>query len=443
MPLRPPSSYVGVGVRSVRPRAGDLTGLRPAAVAAVAAASGRLTRMFGFGGQVLPGRIALALQPDCLAGLAAGRRVALVSGTNGKTTTTALLTAALARLGPVASNSSGANMPDGIAAVLLANPARLVAAEVDEQYLPAMTAQLDPAVLVLLNLSRDQLDRVGETRRTARRWRDAVARSTTTVIANCDDPLIAWAAREHGRVVWVAAGAGWGADRRVCPDCAHALRIDRSSGAWGCTQCGAARPDPSWAVVPVGSEGASGLRGPDGVVRLLRPALPGGVNRGNAALAIAAADRFGVPIDTAVDASCHVDQVAGRYAIARTPRHRLWLLLAKNPSGWCAILDMLRGRRQPVVIAVNAAEADGRDTSWLYDVPFGSLAGCQVIATGARAGDLGVRLSYAGVAHTTVVGDALAALAQLAPGPVTVVGDYTSFRDACRALRRSGTVHAA
>src|SRR5579871_5697703 len=155
-----------------------------------------LSRRLGRGdGTVIGGRVSLLLDPDALARLGAGHRVSLVSGTNGKTTTTRLLAAALRTAGPVVINPQGSNLPPGLVAGLAtAAPGAAAALEVDEAWLGAAADALVPATITLLNLSRDQLDRTAEVRRLADRWRAVAARATAAVVANADDPLVAWAA---------------------------------------------------------------------------------------------------------------------------------------------------------------------------------------------------------------------------------------------------------
>ncbi len=406
--------------------------------AAVATAAASITRwackLAGHAGQVLPGRVALRIDRAYLAKLSSHRTIALVSGTNGKTTTTAMLAAALRPHGPVASNASGANMLGGLATALLDSRARRAALEVDEQYLPAAMREIRPAAVLLLNLSRDQLDRVGETRATAQRWREAVTGSDAVIIANADDPLVCWAAERHPRVTWVAAGGIWGPDGSICPWCIHPLDTAIGVTGWRCSHCGATRPDPDWTITPTEPHGNASLRGPHHAALPLRPALPGAVNLGNAAMAIAAAATLNVPAPQALRAACEIDEVSGRYAIAHYADRTVWLLLAKNPAGWAATLDLIADRDDPVIISINAAQADGYDTSWLYDVPFEQLGDRLVIATGARADDVGVRLGYADIPHRTVHAGIRQVLRGLPAGTITLIGDYTSFRDARTAL---------
>lgn len=393
----------------------------------VGAAAAAMSRRVGFAGGMVGGRIALMLHPGCLAELAADRHVALVSGTNGKTTTTAMLAAALGAVGPVASNSTGANMLDGLTAAFAGSPASLVAGEIDEWYLPEAIAQVRPRVVALLNLSRDQLDRSGEIRRLTCRLAEVAALPDPAVfVANRDDPHVVLAVRAAARVVWVAAGSDYSLDRASCPNCGHQLQVEGEG--WSCPRCGLLAPPPQWRLT------GDCLTAPDGRQILISTAVPGPVNLSNAAIAVVAATLMGVPPDVAADAAASVRNVAGRYATVCHDDHQVRCLLAKNPAGWAAVLDLVAGQDEPMVIAINAAQADGRDTSWLYDVPFERLAGRQVVATGDRAADLGVRLSYAEVAHHTV-DDPIRALRLVPAGAVTLVADYTSFH---RTQRRLG-----
>ena len=390
------------------------------AVLRLGSVAARASRAAGYEGQMIGGRLALMLRPDCLAELARGRRVVLVSGTNGKTTTTAMLAAALGTREPVASNSSGANMLDGLTAALADSPARTAVGEVDELHLPAAARATCPEALVLLNFSRDQLDRATELREIVTRLRAfAAEQPDLPVLANCDDPNVVYAAAAFRQVVWAGVGTSWSGDADNCPHCGHRLQVEQQHH-WHCPRCLLRRPQPEW------ERDGGALVGPRGERFALQPRLPGEVNEINAAMAASTAAAFGIAPDRAVSAVSAVDDVAGRYRTLAVGQHQVRLLLAKNPAGWAATLDLLVAANTPIVISVNARQADGRDTSWLYDVEFERLAGARVVVTGERAADLGVRLSYAEVPHGSAP-SALAALDQLPPGPVLVVGDYTSF----------------
>jgi UDP-N-acetylmuramyl tripeptide synthase len=394
-------------------------------------AASQLVRRCGRSGGIIAGRIALAADPDALPRLAAERSVALVSGTNGKSTTTVMLAAAWSTGGAVATNVGGANMPDGLVAALLDRAdAGRAALEVDEPYLPRVLRAVNPAVVVLLNLSRDQLDRVLQVGQLAGRIGQALReRPESVVVANADDPSVVAAAQAGRRTVWVSGGgAAWTADAAACPSCGALLVL--YSGGWRCDRCPLRRPQPDWELR------GERLTGPGGQDVALRVGLPGRINRSNAAFVVAAADALGVPMNAAVDAIAGVREVHGRYRVMARGPHQVRLLLAKNPAGWQEMLDFLAGGTAPIVLAVNSRPADGRDPSWLWDVPFERLGERQLVAAGDRAEDLSVRLTYAGLAHT-MVPDPISALGVVEAGQVDLVGDYTSVLAAARRLQET------
>ncbi|MGH3972389.1 MAG: MurT ligase domain-containing protein [Pseudonocardiaceae bacterium] len=390
-----------------------------------------LSRRLGLGaGSIIGGRVTLALDRHALRRLAAGRRVVLVSGTNGKTTTSHLTAAAVRTVTPVAHNASGSNMPDGIVAALVsARDAEYAVIEVDELHLAAVADAVDPAVVVLLNLTRDQLDRATEVGAIAAAVGHALARHPeTVVVANADDPMVVSAAGRATRAIWVAAGASWMGDASTCPHCGRTLDVplDATEPGWQCA-CGLARPTPDWWI-------EDGKAYTADAVLPLDIRLPGQINLSNAAMSLAAACAAGVPGGQAASALREVEVVAGRYAVVRRGSQDLRMLLAKNPAGWAGMLSILSEPR-PLLVIINAREADGRDTSWLWDVPFEQVTRRPVLASGERAADLGVRLSYAGLEHQTV-SDPLTALAALPDGMVDVVANYTAFRYFRRRLSR-------
>jgi UDP-N-acetylmuramyl tripeptide synthase len=383
-------------------------------------ATAALSRRLGLGaGSIIGGRVTLVLDRQALRRLAAGRRVVLVSGTNGKTTTSHLGAAAARPPGRVAHNAGGSNMADGAVAALAEAPdAEYAVIEVDELHLAAIAEAVDPAVVVLLNLTRDQLDRATEVGAIASVVGNALARHPrTVVVANADDPM-------------VVSAASWLGDASSCPRCGQTLTFTTPThgelARWEC-DCGLARPTPDWWIEDGKACTADAMLPLD--IR-----LPGQVNRSNAAMALAAACAVGVPADQAASALREVDVVAGRYAIVHRGGQDLRMLLAKNPAGWAGMLSMVSDPR-PLLVIINAREADGRDTSWLWDVPFELLTSRQVVASGERAADLGVRLSYAGLEHQTV-SDPLDALAALPGGEIDVVANYTAFHQFRRQLSR-------
>ena len=272
-----------------------------------------MSRLAGRGdGSVIGGVVGLRVEPGLLSLLAADRQIVLVTGTNGKTTTTRLITSALSALGQeVASNAFGANMEAGLAAALGQAPdAPYAVLEVDEKYVPAVLRATGARVVTLLNLSRDQMDRAAEIWLVARRWRDAFqAAPDCRVVANADDPLIVWAASGAAEVTWVAAGQRWHEDSWCCPRCGSHLR--RDDLGWRCGECDFTRPAARWVL-----DGESVIDS-TGEVTELKLALPGRANRSNAVVALAVAEVFRVRPAQALPKMRTVTSVAGRYTQVR------------------------------------------------------------------------------------------------------------------------------
>jgi UDP-N-acetylmuramyl tripeptide synthase len=225
---------------------------------------------------------------------------------------------------------------------------------------------------------------------------------------------------------WVATGARWTEDSLVCPRCGGACH--REDVDWWC-DCGLRRPRPDWWLE--GDDLVSGA----GRWRLSL-GLPGDVNRANAAFAVAATARLGVAPEAALVAMREIRHVVGRYDVFADASHRARLILAKNPASWAEALATVASSHSSLVLAFNSDGVDGRDPSWLYDVPFADLAGRPVVVTGRRATDMVVRLEMDGLDDVSVAADVVAAVAMLPAGDVDIVANYTAFQEARRLLRR-------
>lgn len=422
-------------------RPGAPSGLGPASRLRLATAVGAgrlaatLSRLAGRGsGASIRGQVMTRIDPEALAKLLQGRRIAAVSGTNGKTTTTHLLAAAVrAGLGAhdadrVVTNADGANLHYGIASALSQAPrADLAILETDERVVADIIRLGRPEVLVLLNFSRDQLDRNHEIKKLARSWRDALAEAGEdgpVVVANAEEPLVVWAARAAHRVVWVDTASTWQEDATMCPECG-AILLRRNPhpetgdpGDWDCPAC--SMSEPSAAIRVENGQ----IIDRHGVAHDPQLQVPGGFNVGNAACALAAAEQLGVGVHDALAGMRTVTSPAGRFATTHYGTTSARLLLAKNPAGWHEALPLLES--DTVVLAIDAVAADGRDLSWMWDVDYEQLAGKKVIATGPRAQDLAVRLAYAEV-ECTVITDLAAALTDL-DRHVDVLSTYTPFQ---------------
>lgn len=389
------------------------------------------SRVAGKGsGASVRGQILTRLVPDAFALLLRGRRVLSVSGTNGKTTTTHLLAAAVrtglgANAARLVTNADGANLHYGIASALSqARHADIAVLETDERVVSDMIEAARPEILVLLNFSRDQLDRHHEIKALGRAWREALAKAGDqgpVIVANACDPLVTWSAGTAARVIWVETDTVWHADGALCPACGELLVRVPASGRdrWDCPGCELTQPDASYRV-----DGREIVLPDD---QRVTPDLqvPGSFNISNAACALAAAVEFGVGVEDALAGMHTVTSPAGRFATARFGQTDARLLLAKNPAGWAEALPLAQS--DPVVLAIDSVAADGKDVSWLWDVDYEQLAGRRVICTGPRAQDLAVRLSYAEVEHT-IEPDLERAIAGSGAAAVDVIATYTPFQ---------------
>lgn len=353
-------------------------------------------------GETIKGRVILALDKNAIAKLATKRDIILVSGTNGKTTTTANL-ARILEVGTgekVNSSETGANMLAGVAAVLAQKPAhRFVVLECDELYLPTLYKLLSPKVIVLLNLSRDQLHRTGEVRKVANLWHNRFNRDDVTLIIDRDDPFLEFAAANAGHVIRVTFGGRKHPDAATCPNCANIL--DWSLGDYRCS-CG------------LGSKLAQ-VRADQ---RLSGPAR-------NAVLAIEAARLMGaiIPVELQEELTTNPpDRVSEFVVNTRNVQTRL----AKNPESWRESLINIKA--QNVILALNARGIDGRDTSWVWDIDFSKLIGKNVVCIGERKLDIAYRLNVQGV-NVSIAENFSSAVNQFSSGQIEAIASYTAFFD--------------
>jgi lipid II isoglutaminyl synthase (glutamine-hydrolysing) len=415
------------------------------AVAGAARLVGAVIRATGRGqGATLPGLLAERCAPGITRRRAARlERAVLVSGTNGKTTTTAMLATALAADGRRAvSNGAGSNLYRGLATALLGadEAAQDAVLEVDEAVLPRAIQELRPALVVLLNLTRDQLDRHHEVAGLASRWRRAVAGLPTaaTAIAGGGDPRTAWAAEVAPHAVLVGMpGAGLGRDGAGCP-CCGALLDQARSGGYACGRCGWTPRPLSVRVERRGAEVELHGLGARAAARL--PVAADGYAL-DAGMAWTAAVRLGADPAAAMAAIAGLGVVQDRYALRSVGGVPVRMLLAKNPAGWDEALTAAADRGRAAVVAVNGGGPDGRDTSWLWDVEIARLSGRPlVVATGERAEDVALRLEVAGVPCAVVrpLETAIALAGGTAGHGVDLFADYTAFRRAQELTGRHG-----
>ncbi|HEY1596761.1 MAG TPA: MurT ligase domain-containing protein [Thermoleophilaceae bacterium] len=431
-----------------------------------------LSRRLGRGGgTTVPGRVLLRLAPGAIAtlGKKLQRGSVVVSATNGKTTTASMLAAALEASGAeVVHNRAGSNMNWGVATALIdagRSPGQIGLFEVDEAWLDRVARDLDPGLIVLSNLFRDQLDRYGELELVATRWREAVAALPhAQLVVNGDDPQVGSLARPGGRVFGlddprVARPAlQHAADSKYCLRCGtpydYAAAYVGHLGDYRCPKCGHARPTLDVTARDIelrGLDGASfGLVASEGETRIdLR--LPGLYNVYNALGAAALALTLGVSLDDVRDGLGRFSAAFGRFERIAIDDRRVLMLLIKNPAGANeAIRTLVEGAAPRVaVIALNDAIADGRDVSWIWDVDFEPLLSSldRLVATGSRAAELALRFAYGGFDRDRieVVPSLDAALDRglaLTPagGELTLLPTYTAMLALRRTLASRGHV---
>jgi len=403
---------------------GALFGAKLTAARAIGAASRASGRG---GGTTLPGRVLLRLEPQALRKLGArlDGTTTVISATNGKTTTAGMIAAALQADGrrPV-HNRAGSNMTWGVATALLEQSGHEGLFEVDEAWLSRVAEQLDPSLMVLGNLFRDQLDRYGEMEALADDWGRTVAARAgrTRFVLNADDPTIADLGRDaagepRGDVAYFGIEDASQAlpelqhafDAKHCRRCGHPYAYDRAFvghlGHYSCPGCGARRPEPTVAATEIELRGMEGsrvtLRTPAGEMRLELP-LPGLYNVYNALAAVAAALELGVAPERIASALGGMRAAFGRVETIEAAGKRLSILLIKNPAGANEVLRTLvleAGEEGlDLWIALNDRIADGRDVSWVWDADFELLAGTvrRIVCAGTRAPEMALRLKYAG-----------------------------------------------
>lgn len=396
--------------------------------------SAYVSRLLGRGGgQALPGLLAEWLDPDLARKLVVGlpHGVIIVTGTNGKTTTTKLIRAALEAAGEqVLSNTTGSNLKRGVVSALITaadwrgglRRKTIGLFEVDEASLRQVAPLLQPSHILVLNLFRDQLDRYGELDTTAALIGQGIAATKAQLYLNADDPLVASLAKYAGsssseRVsffgieglpVQASTAYQMATDSDRCPVCHERLEFSRvfygHVGHYRCHYGHFSRPQPGVAITSVASADLQGSRftlALDGHRSEFSFPLPGTYNLYNALATVSLGYGLGLDIETMRSTLARAEPAFGRVEQVAIKGRMVYLLLIKNPAGFTQVLEtFLIGHKEPrVMLAVNDLDADGRDVSWLWDVPLEALTPMKpvVVTAGIRGADMALRLHYAGI----------------------------------------------
>ena len=413
-------------------------------------AAGALSRRLHLGGGTsIAGLVAQKVYPDIVGHLATQLEFGsvVVTGTNGKTTTSAFIAAILSDAGlRVWRNREGSNLMGGIASSLVvrALPNGLLRRagqamtifEVDEAVVPQVVETVSPRVAVFINLFRDQLDRYGEVDSVAARWEQAVTNLSidTILVLNADDPATANLGKLFaGRVLYFGiddpaldltkqqgkSERHQVSDTRTCPRCGgdytYEMRFFSHMGHYRCSSCGHERPQPDVRVVKAQTDDFDRLR--IGISSSVLPAtqpreivipLPGIYNVYNALAAAAVTQALGIGWEPIVTGIEQFKPIFGRGERIQVEGRTLRLLLAKNPTGFNEVLRTLFSDEDTVrhvLFVLNNNIADGRDVSWIWDVDFERTVGqtATLVAAGSRALDLALRLKYAGVSQQEMI----------------------------------------
>lgn len=348
-------------------------------------------------GETISGRVLLALYPRAITELSKNKKIICVSGTNGKTSTTKALVSiisSISKLGTVATSPSGSNLERGVAAALM-QKSDFAVLEVDELHLSRVIEEAKPKVVLLLNLTRDQLHRMHEVKRVADRWaKSASAAPGTLFVGDVDDPFVAVALNSAAQSKRISFGGRKHQDGAVCPSCGKYLKWVRNN--YKCP-CGLTNSNPD----EIFEAGSAAFR--------------------NATMANVVGKYLGAkPI--AVDEKSlerSVDQIhKGVKANIR---------LTKNPASWTEALKSVTGDN--AVLIVNAREVDGIDTSWLWDISFSGLSGKRVVVCGERALDIAYRLHVEGI-EAEITSSFKDAISKFESGAsVQVLAAYTAFHE--------------
>ncbi len=398
--------------------------LRKIAAIVVGKVISSLSRIAGHQGSTLPGKMASRIYPPLLKELGNNtyRDTFIITGTNGKTTTTNMIAAIIREQGSsYVHNQAGANMLAGITTAFIGRtnftgtrPSDYALLETDEANVPHLLTILKPRFILITNFFRDQLDRYGELDYTINLIKEAVKKSDVELILNADDPLQSHFSPETGRHSWYYGFGDTEYDTfvgsesregRYCVICGHELEYSRfhyaQLGVFHCPQCHNHNPGPDFIGSDLKMTPQIHLKVNDMVIE---SPYQGFYNAYNILATAALASLAGIEADVIQRAIAGFQPEAGRMETFTISGKRVVLILVKNPTGLNQSLCMLAQDSSPknLFMALNDNAADGRDISWIWDAEVEVITGEEnrinrVICSGQRSGDMAVRIKYSGL----------------------------------------------
>lgn len=424
----------------------------------------KLLRLIGRGGTAIPGKIALKICPELLGFLAKDVKCVIVTGTNGKTTTSRIIEEIYLRNDTsYFANRSGANLINGITSIFIENstltgkPKKENAIiECDEAASKEVCRLINPAVVLVTNVFRDQLDRYGEVSGTLQNILIGLKNSPkATICLNADCSLTA---SIEGQVPNKLIFYGIDvpiykdpidevSDAPYCIKCKHeyeyTYRTFGHLGGFYCPDCGYKRPETEVSVTDILNADLSSTKvrarvfGDDELITIN---LPGGYNIYNAVGALAVSEAVGFSRRSAIEAIASFSCGFGRMEQFDLGGHLARIILVKNPAGCNQVINYLTGLSEKTVFVccLNDNSADGKDVSWIWDVNFEKLTDMsdlipEIYVSGIRAADMALRLKYAGIDEKklSIFGDydELIKAMTVQPLPVIIMPTYTSMME--------------
>ena len=422
-------------------------------------------KTFFKGGSSYPGKIALELDPKILDHLAKDYEVIVVTGTNGKTLTTALIVKILQqKFDNVLTNPTGANMVQGIVSTFLSaktkkGQKKFAVLEIDEASLAKVTTYIKPKLFVFTNIFRDQMDRYGEIYTTYQMILDGAAHAPEALIlANGDSPIFNSKATPNPRIYYgfdhlpdEEQMAHPNTDGVLCPQCQHILHYQMITyanlGKYYCPHCDFKRPELDYRLTHLGemtNVSSEFTIGTDDY----KIEVGGLYNVYNALTAAAVGEHYGLTADQIRHGLGYDEKIFGRQEVIQIGDKKCTLVLVKNPVGLNQVIDTMNLSPEDfsLVCLLNANYADGIDISWIWDGTYENLTKReipQVLTGGDRRQDMTFRLQVAGIPDEKIteldsLNQVIQKIAELPTENVYILATYTAVLQLRQKLTEQG-----